>query len=61
MPMPPIPMPPIQLLFIPLLVLLLVLVLLLLTIMEKYELLQKIGRGSFGLIRKIKRKSDGKV
>lgn len=29
--------------------------------MEKYELLQKIGRGSFGLIRKIKRKSDGKV
>jgi len=29
--------------------------------MEKYELLEVIGSGSFGMIRKIKRKKDNKV
>ncbi|KAI9817578.1 MAG: G2-specific serine/threonine protein kinase [Pycnora praestabilis] len=28
---------------------------------EKYEILEKIGHGSFGIIRKVKRKSDGHV
>lgn len=29
--------------------------------MEKYEQLEKIGEGQFGVVRKIKRISDGKV
>ena len=29
--------------------------------MEKYEIIQKIGKGSFGLVQKIKRKSDKKI
>ncbi|GLI77869.1 hypothetical protein PoHVEF18_006165 [Penicillium ochrochloron] len=28
---------------------------------DKYEILEKIGCGSFGIIRKVKRKSDGFV
>lgn len=28
---------------------------------EKYELLEPIGQGSFGVIRKIRRKQDNKV
>lgn len=29
--------------------------------MDKYEHLQVIGKGSFGLVSKIRRKADGKV
>jgi len=28
---------------------------------DKYEVLEKIGQGSFGVIRKVKRKQDGMV
>jgi NIMA (never in mitosis gene a)-related kinase 2 len=29
--------------------------------MDNYEVLQNIGKGSFGVVSKIKRKSDGKI
>lgn len=29
--------------------------------MENYEILEVIGKGSFGVVQKIKRKQDGKV
>lgn len=29
--------------------------------MENYEILCQIGKGSFGIVQKIKRKSDGKI
>ena len=29
--------------------------------MDKYELIENIGKGSFGVVSKIKRKSDGKI
>ena len=29
--------------------------------MDKYELIEHIGKGSFGVVSKIKRKADGKI
>ena len=29
--------------------------------MENYEIISHIGKGSFGLVSKVKRKSDGKI
>ena len=29
--------------------------------MEKYELIENIGKGSFGVVSKVKRKTDGKL
>jgi len=29
--------------------------------MDKYELIENIGKGSFGVVSKVRRKADGKV